>query len=236
MSLFTIGDLHLSLSVDKPMDIFGGWSNYVEKLKENWLNLIKSEDTVVLVGDTSWGMTLEQAEEDFRFVHNLPGKKIILKGNHDYWWTTKNKMDNFFSEKGFQTLNILNNNHFKYDNFGICGTRGWINETKIEADKKVLLREAGRLDASIISAKKAELIPIVFLHYPPIYAGNYNYEMLEILHKHEIKHCFYGHIHGKSCDYSINGERDGINYRLISSDFLQFNPLLITQIVQNVNL
>lgn len=227
MSLFVIADLHLSFGVNKPMDIFSGWDNYVEKLEKNWIEKISDDDTVVLPGDLSWGMSLEQAEEDFRFVDNLPGKKIISKGNHDYWWTTKNKMDNFFEEKGFKSLNILHNNHFAYNNYGICGTRGWINETEVEADKKVLLREAGRLNTSLLSAEKEGLVPIAFLHYPPIYANSYNYEILEVLHKHNIKECYYGHIHGKACEYSINGERDGIKYTLISSDYLQFNPLEI---------
>jgi len=209
------------------MNIFGGWENYVEKLTENWHNNIKPDDTVVLVGDLSWGISLEQSESDLNFVNLLPGKKIILKGNHDFWWTTKNKMEVFFSQKGFNTLNILHNNHFEYEKIGICGTRGWINETSIEADKKVLAREAGRLNTSILSAKNKGLEPIVFLHYPPIYASNCNYEILEVLFKHGIKQCYYGHIHGKSCDYSINGERDGINYTLISSDYLHFNPLKI---------
>lgn len=224
MSLYTIGDLHLSLGSEKPMDIFGGWENYVEKLLVNWNSKIKADDTVVLVGDLSWAVTLQQAEKDFSFVNSLPGKKIILKGNHDYWWTTKNKMEKFYVEKKFNTLNILHNNHYQYEKYGICGTRGWINETVVESDKKVLLREAGRLNTSIVSAKNQGLIPIVFLHYPPIYATNYNYEILEVLHNHDIKQCYYGHIHGKSCDYAINGERDGINYTLISSDYLQFSP------------
>jgi len=224
LSLYTIGDLHLSLGSEKPMDIFGGWENYVEKLLVNWNSKIKADDTVVLVGDLSWAVTLQQAEKDFSFVNSLPGKKIILKGNHDYWWTTKNKMEKFYVEKGFNTLNILHNNHYQYEKYGICGTRGWINETVVESDKKVLLREAGRLNTSIVSAKNQGLIPIVFLHYPPIYATNYNYEILEVLHNHDIKQCYYGHIHGKSCDYAINGERDGINYTLISSDYLQFSP------------
>lgn len=204
------------------MEVFPGWEDYVNKIKFNWNNIIKEEDIIVLPGDLSWGMTLEQAEADFRFINSLPGKKIILKGNHDYWWTTKNKMDVFFEQKGFNTLNILNNNHFEYNEYGICGTRGWINENEQPADKKVLLREAGRLDASINSAEKAGLKPIVFLHYPPVYANDCNYEILEVLNKHNIKQCYYGHIHGKSSDYAINGERDGINYTLISSDYLQF--------------
>lgn len=227
MSLYAIGDLHLSLSANKPMDIFGGWDNYVEKLQTNWIKHIKPEDTVVLVGDTSWAMSLEGAKKDFEFVNELPGEKIILKGNHDYWWATKSKMENFFCENGFKTLKILNNNHYKYEEFGICGTRGWINETSIEADKKVLLREAGRLEASISSAEKEGLKPIVFLHYPPVYAQNYNYEILDVLLRHKIEDCYYGHIHGKGCNYAVNGQVDGINYKLISSDFIQFNPVKV---------
>ena len=224
MALYTIGDLHLSLSTAKPMDIFDGWHNYVEKIKENWGNLIKTEDTVVLAGDISWAMSIEQAEIDFKFVNDLPGEKIILKGNHDYWWTTKTKMENFFDSRGLTTLKILHNNHYQYKEYGICGTRGWINETTEPADAKVLAREAARLDMSIKSAVNVGLIPIVFLHYPPIYAGNYNYDILNVLYQHNIKQCFYGHIHGKSSNYAINGERDGINFKLIASDYLQFCP------------
>ena len=224
MALYTIGDLHLSLSTAKPMDIFDGWHNYVEKIKENWCNLIRTEDTVVLAGDISWAMSIEQAEIDFKFVNDLPGEKIILKGNHDYWWTTKTKMENFFDSRGLTTLKILHNNHYQYKEYGICGTRGWINETTEPADAKVLAREAARLDMSIKSAVNVGLIPIVFLHYPPIYAGNYNYDILNVLYQHNIKQCFYGHIHGKSSNYAINGERDGINFKLIASDYLQFCP------------
>ena len=224
MALYTIGDLHLSLSTAKPMDIFDGWHNYVEKIKENWCNLIRTEDTVVLAGDISWAMSIEQAEIDFKFVNDLPGEKIILKGTHDYWWTTKTKMENFFDSRGLTTLKILHNNHYQYKEYGICGTRGWINETTEPADAKVLAREAARLDMSIKSAVNVGLIPIVFLHYPPIYAGNYNYDILNVLYQHNIKQCFYGHIHGKSSNYAINGERDGINFKLIASDYLQFCP------------
>lgn len=229
MSLYAIGDLHLSLSgnVNKSMDIFGGWANYVEKIKENWLAAIAPTDTVVLVGDSSWGMNMEQAEADFAFIDALPGEKLILKGNHDYWWTTKHKMDMYFAEKGFSTLKILHNNHYAYEGIGICGTRGWINETTEPADAKVLAREAGRLETSIKSAISAGLKPFVFLHYPPVYADNCNYDILDVLYKYDIKECYYGHIHGKGCSYAINGSRDGIKFALISSDFLQFYPMKI---------
>ncbi len=227
MALYAISDLHLSLSTNKSMEVFPGWENYVERIKTNWINKITTEDTVVLAGDSSWGISLEQSLEDFKYINTLPGRKILLKGNHDFWWTTKNKMDIFFAENGLNTLNILNNNHYAYNDFAICGTRGWINENEEPADKKVLLREAGRLEASIKSALTEKLKPIVFLHYPPLYANDYNYEILDVLHKYNIEECFYGHIHGKSSGYAIQGDRDGISYSLISSDILQFEPKLI---------
>ena len=155
MSLFAIADLHLSLGTDKPMDIFGGWSDYVTKLETNWQNKVRPEDTVVIPGDISWGMNFEQSKKDFEFINKLNGRKIISKGNHDYWWNTKNKMDKFFAENGFDTINILHNNHYSYDGYGICGTRGWISDNGEPADQKVLAREAGRLALSIESAQKA---------------------------------------------------------------------------------
>ena len=155
MSLFAIADLHLSLGTDKPMDIFGGWSDYVTKLETNWQNKVRPEDTVVIPGDISWGMNFEQSKKDFEFINKLNGRKIISKGNHDYWWNTKNKMDKFFAENGFDTINILHNNHYSYEGYGICGTRGWISDNGEPADQKVLAREAGRLALSIESAQKA---------------------------------------------------------------------------------
>lgn len=227
MSLFVIGDLHLSLSCDKPMDIFSGWEGYVDKLCENWQSKVSPEDTVVVPGDISWVTRLDDAQADFRFIHELNGRKIILKGNHDYWWTTMTKMNKFLQENGFDSISILNNNHFKYENFGICGTRGWINDNTAPADAKVLAREAMRLEASISSAENAGLTPLVFLHYPPVFAGDCNYDILDVLFRHNITECYYGHIHGRSCEYAVQGERDGINYHLISSDYLKFDPYFI---------
>ena len=190
MRLFTIGDLHLSFGVpDKPMDIFGGWKDYQKLLEQNWLERIAPEDTVVLAGDFSWGMTLAQAEADFAFVQNLPGQKILLKGNHDYWWASKKKMDDFFTAHGFNTLHILHNNHYAFGQYGICGTRGWVSMQGEAADAKILAREVQRLQVSIQSAVDAGLEPIVFLHYPPIYGTSMNYEILEVLHKYQIRKC-----------------------------------------------
>lgn len=232
LSLFVIADLHLSLGTDKPMDIFFGWDDYVEKLKNNWQNLVSPEDTVVIPGDISWGMSLEDSLTDFKFLNELNGNKIIMKGNHDYWWNTKTKMEEFFKHNNLDTLSILNNNHFAYENIGICGSRGWFNETGDDADKKVLLREAGRLEMSIKSALSEGLDPVVFLHYPPIFGYGINEELMDVLYRYEIKHCFYGHIHGKGSVNAINGEKNGIIFRLISSDYLQFVPLNINDVVQ----
>lgn len=234
MSLFVIADLHLPLSVDKPMDIFGGWDNYVSRLEQNWQRKISPEDTVVMPGDFSWAMGLEESLRDFRFLESLNGTKILSKGNHDYWWSTVGKMEKFFAANGIASVKILHNNFYPYGGYGICGTRGWINDNGEPADKKVLLREAGRLEMSISAAEKAGYKPLVFLHYPPVYLTGVNEEIMNVLHKHNVTECFYGHIHGKkghAC--AVKGKLDGINYHLISSDFLQFDPLDITKIVQS---
>lgn len=224
MSLFVIADLHLSLSVNKPMDIFGGWDNYVERLTENWQSSVAEDDTVVIPGDVSWAMNFVEAKADFDYLNKLNGRKIIIKGNHDYWWNTMSKMNRFIEENGFDTINILNNNHYSYENYGICGTRGWINETEVPADAKVLAREAQRLEMSIRSAIDDGKEPLVFLHYPPIFANDYNYDIIDVLFKYNIKKCYYGHLHGKAHRYAVCGEYDGINYELIASDFVQFAP------------
>lgn len=228
MALYTIGDLHLSFGVpEKPMDIFGGWEGYQDILEKSWRNCIVPEDTVVLAGDFSWGMTLAQAEADFAFVHQLPGKKILLKGNHDYWWASKKKMEDFFQSHGFDSLSILHNNHYAYGTYGICGTRGWVSMQGETADTKILAREVQRLEVSIQSAVSAGLEPIVFLHYPPIYGNSMNFEILEVLHRYEIRQCYYGHIHGKSHAYAFQGWYEGTEMHLISSDYLQFQPKFV---------
>lgn len=229
MAIYTMADLHLSLGADKSMEVFPGWENYTERIRENWQSTVSSDDTVVVGGDISWGMNFSQSEPDFEFLNSLNGKKILLKGNHDYWWETKTKIERFFAERGFDTLNILFNNHYAYGRFGICGTRGWINEKKDETpDKKVLLREAGRLEASVKSALSAGLEPIVFLHYPPIYYSERNDEILAVLHEYNIKKCFYGHIHGVGHRGALNGIAEGIHFKLVSADWLRFKPLDIT--------
>lgn len=209
---------------NKPMDIFGGWKDYQKLLEEKWLAHVRREDTVVLAGDLSWGMTLEQSDADFAFVHRLPGQKILLKGNHDYWWNSLRKMEGFFQEKGYDTLHILHNNHYAYGAYGICGTRGWVNMPGEAADAKVLAREVQRLEVSIQSAVKVGLVPVVFLHYPPIYGNSYNYDLLEVLHRYEVKSCYYGHVHGKGHVHAFQGIYEETRMEMISSDYLQFLP------------
>lgn len=227
MSLYAIADLHLSLSVDKPMNIFPGWDNHVERLEKNWQNTVSADDTVVIPGDISWAINFDEAKADFDFINRLNGNKVILKGNHDYWWNSMAKMNRFLEDNGFDTITILHNNHYPYGEYGICGTRGWIKDTEEPADAKVLAREAGRLDASIRSALNDGKKPIVFLHYPPIYVNDRNREILDVLYKYDIKDCYYGHLHGNAHRFAVCGEVDGINYQLIAGDFVQFCPKLI---------
>lgn len=227
MSLYCISDPHLSISCDKPMDVFGGaWKDYVSKLEQNWVASVKAEDTVVIPGDISWGMNLKESLADFAFLDALPGKeKIILKGNHDYFWTSRSKMEEFFFQNGLTTLKILHNNYFPYEEkYGICGSRGWINESGKTQDKKILDREAMRLETSIVACVEDGREPIVFLHYPPLYGEEICREIYDVLKKYDIKKCFYGHIHGNGYRYAIDGLYDGIDFRLIACDYLEFVP------------
>ena len=221
MSLFAIADLHLSLGADKPMDIFPGWAGYVEKLEKNWRENVRPEDTVVIAGDISWGLEIGETKEDFAFLDSLPGTKLLLKGNHDLWFSTKTKVERFFEENGFSTLKILFNNAYEYGDYAICGTRGWMND---QTDKKVLLRECGRLRLSLEAGKKLGKKPLVFLHYPPVYGGGECYEILDVLLEYGIERVYYGHIHGYGCRSAFIGESEGVRYRLVSADFLDFVP------------
>ena len=223
MALYVIGDTHLSLGSSKPMDVFGGaWEGYVEKLTEG-LSVLTDEDTLVIAGDVSWGMSLEESEKDFAWLNSWPGKKIILKGNHDYWWNTASKMNRFFQEKGFDTLHILHNNCHYYGDIALCGTRGWFYEEEKEGQSaKVFNRELQRLETSLKAAGEAE--KLCFLHYPPYYTGYICQPILDILDKYEVKTFYSGHLHGGSHRLAVQGERGGVAYRLISADFLKFRP------------
>ncbi len=217
----------MSFGADKPMDIFYGWQDYVDRLAENWQKKILPEDTVVLAGDISWGMTMEEALEDFRFLERLNGRKIILKGNHDYWFSTKTKVEGFLAEHGITSISILFNNAFVYGDYVICGTRGWMNEPGSAADKKVLAREVGRLRLSLEAGKEFQKEPIVFLHYPPVGPNSCSLELVSVMWEYGVRSCYYGHLHGRSCENAVMGCQDGIHYRLISGDYIQFDPVQI---------
>lgn len=227
MTLYAIADPHLSLGCDKPMDIFKGWEDYVERLKENWQSTVKPEDTVVIAGDISWAMNIADAYEDFKFLHNLNGTKIILKGNHDYWFVTKKKVDDYLENNGFTSIKMLHNNAFAYGDYAIVGTRGWINESGVAADKKVLDREAARLRTSLEAGLAMGKEPIAFLHYPPVYNTSECEEILSVLKEYKVKRCFYGHIHSSGVNYAIDGVYKNINYRLISCDYTQFRVVKV---------
>ena len=227
MALYAIGDLHLCLGAPKPMDIFGGaWTGYMDKLREG-LSVITDEDTTVLLGDLSWALSLDEAESDFAWIDRIPGNKIILKGNHDYWWSTFSKFDKFCKEKGFSRMSLLNNNHFVYEDVAICGTRGWFfeEERSGEHDEKVFKRELLRLEASLQSA--GDIPKLVFLHYPPRYKGYECEEILALLEKYQVRSCFYGHLHGASHGLAMEGLWDGVKYKLVSADRLNFCPYCV---------
>ena len=227
MALYAMGDLHLCLGAPKPMDVFGGaWVGYMETLKQG-LSVITEKDTLVLMGDLSWALDLNSAVADFAWINEIPGRKIILKGNHDYWWSTQAKFTKFCLENGFSDLNLLNNNCFFYDDWAICGTRGWFfeEERSGDHDEKVFRRELIRLEASLKAAGYRG--KMVFLHYPPRYKGYTCREILDLLESYGVRQCFYGHLHGASHKLAMEGTWDGVEYRLLSADYLNFQPYIV---------
>jgi len=223
MALYAMGDTHLSLGVNKPMDVFGGaWSGYLDKLTEG-LSVLTDTDTLLIAGDVSWGMSLEEAAPDFAWLDAWPGTKILMKGNHDYWWNTAAKMTRFFEEKGFSTLKILHNNCWFYDDTALCGTRGWFYEEEKEGqNQKVFLRELQRLETSLKAAGERE--KLCFLHYPPFYTGYTCQPILDLLEQYRVKACYYGHLHGGSHRLAIQGRWGSVEYHMISADYLNFSP------------
>jgi len=229
MALFTIGDLHLSLAVEKPMDIFGGaWQNYTEKIEKNWKETVKDEDTVVILGDISWGISLEECKEDFLFIDRLPGKKYIIKGNHDYYWTTVTKMNAFLDAIGASTMCFIFNSAVTYREgekaVSLCGTRGWFYEE--HGDDKIYKRELGRLETSLKCAESG-LTKLVFMHYPPFEAGGPS-RITSLLEQYGVKAVYYGHLHGRYLR-GVRGQTSMhcIHYELASADYLNFKPLKI---------
>ena len=223
MALYAIGDLHLSLTVDKPMEIFGaGWAGHVRKLEEAFSQMDEA-DVTVLCGDTSWGIDLDESLEDFLFIDRLPGRKIILKGNHDYWWNTAAKMRRFFEEYRISSIDILHNNCYFYGEYALCGTRGWFYEEEQSGhNEKVLNREVMRLEASLKAAGDRPVL--AFLHYPPLYMGYRCPEIISKLEEYQVRQCFYGHLHGPTHRRAIEGTVGNVAYSLVSADYLGFVP------------
>lgn len=229
MSIFVIGDLHLSLGTSKPMDIFPGWGDYHSRLRNNWQKVVRPQDTVIICGDVSWAMNTKEAVDDFNFIEALNGSKIILKGNHDYWWDTYRKLEAFLEENSYKTIRFLHNNSFEVENIVVCGTRGWMFENGQLENEKVLLREVGRLKASLeyIQTDKEK---VAFLHYPTIFQDMKSTHIINTLQEYNVKRCFYGHLHGKSIGAAFQGESGGVKYKLISADSIDFCPYIINSI------
>ena len=229
MSIYTIGDLHLSFKENKPMSIFGdNWEGHEEKIKKDWIEKVKKEDLVILPGDFSWATYLKDTDIDFGYLNSLPGRKLLLKGNHDYWWTTVTSMRNFLQENKFENIDFIYNNSYEFENCIIVGTRGW-SQTEGSEDKKILKREVLRLELSIQSGiqdfgEKKEFI--VFMHYPPISKSNLvkneKNEFIKMMQKYNIKKCFYGHLHSTSIKEAVEGKYFGIDFKLVSADGLDF--------------
>jgi hypothetical protein len=230
VAIYIIGDLHLSFSSDKPMDVFGeNWENHAEKIKQNWLLKVNNEDTVILPGDFSWSMHLKDTYKDFEYLNNLPGRKILSKGNHDYWWTTVTSMNKYLKENNFENIYFLYNNSFFVENKIIAGTRGWTTQTpKNHENYKILKRECERLELSIkdgISRFGNDKEIVIFMHYPPFYKEEVDEEIdfIRLMKQYNINRCYYGHLHGESHNEAKEGVIDGINFKLISSDYLKFD-------------
>ncbi len=228
MSLYAIGDLHLSLGADKPMDVFGPrWKNHVDRLREGF-SALTEDDVCVLCGDTSWAMDMDGALEDFRFIDALPGRKIVIKGNHDYWWTSMAKMNAFLEKNGLSTISILRNDAYPYgENAAICGAKGWFYEPGrgTEHDKKLIDRELQRLEASLQAAGQRERY--VFLHYPPKYGGYVCQPILDLFRKYEVKACCSGHLHADSLRLAFNGWVENTRFLCVSGDAVDFRPCKI---------
>lgn len=224
MALYAISDLHLSLSADKPMDVFRGWTDYVSRIKNNWERLCTEDDTIVIPGDISWALHLSEAVLDFKFLDSLPGKKIILKGNHDLWWSTAKKLTEFLENNEIKTVSFVFNNAITVGDKAVCGTRGWFYD--LAAEDKVVLREAGRLETSIKAALETGKEPVVFTHYPPVYGEWVCHEIFEVIKKYDIKTVYHGHIHGSGCHNAVK-EFEGVNFKLLSADCVDFTPVPI---------
>lgn len=222
MAIYAISDLHLSKAVpNKSMELFGkDWENYEEKLDKNWRETVNKEDTVLIPGDISWALDLESAYEDFAYLDSLPGTKIIIKGNHDYYFSTLTKVNKFLKDNNFNSIKVLNNNSFFCEGYNICGARGWGNtENQVADDYKIYLRELTRLELSLksIDEENRSKDIIVMTHFPP-----FRYEVKEMFKMYNVKMCIYGHLHGDGHYMIKEGLIDGVEYKMVSGDYTKF--------------
>lgn len=231
MSIFAISDLHLSLSCDKPMHVFGScWENYEEKMQRNWNRVVTDEDLVLIPGDISWAMYLQEVKADFSYIHQLNGQKLLLRGNHDYWWTTLSKMEQYVEENGFDTIHFLKNTAFMWGDTAICGTRGWpiAHPGSTEENRKIYERERIRTVLSLEEARRQKSKEIIAaFHYPPLERGGVSEGFLDILRDYHVGRCVFGHLHAAAHQYAPQGNYDGITLSLVSCDYLNFTPLLV---------
>ncbi len=233
--IFAIGDLHLDHSGEKPMDIFGDrWIGHEKKIVDNWKEQVKEGDLVLIPGDVSWGLRLADAEPDLRLIDSLPGEKLIIKGNHDYWWESMSKLDGL----GLRTIRFMRNTAERYNNVGIAGTRGWMSrdsEGFSEGDEKIFKRELARLESSLLAIDRECTTRIVMIHYPPFDNKLRPNEFIDIMNKYKVDICIYGHLHAEGHKYSVEGSLDGMELHLVSSDYLEFRLKQILE-VDNENI
>jgi predicted phosphohydrolase len=237
MAIYALADLHLSLSCpDKSMEVFGSsWGEYILKVKENWEQTVTGSDTVLIPGDISWATYINKAEEDFKFISDLPGRKLLSRGNHDYWWTTMKKMEEFFAEKGFTNMEFVRTNVVEVEDCLITGTRGWMIETKesIEGsdNRKIYEREKLRIKMCIDVLNEADpghaKKHILMIHYPPITAKQDFTEFAEMMAQGGIDICVYGHLHGSAHKKAFEGDFEGMRLICASADYADFKPVRI---------
>lgn len=232
LAIYSISDLHLPFGADKPMNIFKGWDNYTDRIKANWNRMISNDDTVIIPGDISWALKLDESAPDFEFINSLKGNKIIAKGNHDFWWSTVTKINEFLEKNSFNTIKILFNNAFLIDGISVCGTRGWLYDGTGDKDIKVIKRECGRLKMSLDEGKRLGGKLVVFLHYPFAYGDFVCEELYSLLVSYGVEDVFYGHIHGSGFNKSLSSY-GGIRTHIVSCDCIDFSPICVSSLVKN---
>ncbi len=231
MRIFALSDLHLSTAADKPMEVFGpSWENHIEKIKHNWLDCVAEEDVVIISGDISWGLKFPEALPDLKWLHMLPGRKVMTKGNHDLWWSSLSKMNGLYDD-----LIFVQYDHYDAGGIAICGTRGWLYPGAgiefTEHDEKIFRRELVRMRLSLESAAKAGLKRIILsVHFPPTDRLGTDTEFTSLIEKFGVEYVVYGHVHGEGCKNTFSGEKAGVKYRFAASDHLKFRPMLICRV------